>query len=70
MAPTVGTGSVHEFSGTTVNNREKDRFWFEFLRLILADRPFILNDAFSTWQMCITRRMFEHGVIKTIRLTA
>jgi hypothetical protein len=30
------------FSGITVNNREKDRFWIGFRRLILADRPFIL----------------------------
>jgi hypothetical protein len=33
---------VHEFSGITVNNGEKDRFWIGFRGLILADRPFIL----------------------------
>jgi len=30
------------FSGITVNNGEKDRFWIGFRELILADRSFIL----------------------------
>ena len=33
---------MHEFSGITVNNGEKDRFWIGFRELILADRSFIL----------------------------
>ncbi len=34
--------TVHEFSGITVNNREKDRFWIGFRGLILVDRSFML----------------------------
>jgi len=30
------------FSGITVNNGEKDRFWIGFRKLILANRSFIL----------------------------
>jgi len=39
--------TVHEFSGITVNNGEKDRFWIGFRELILADRYFILLTLFA-----------------------
>ncbi len=39
--------TVHEFSGITVNNGEKDRFWIGFRELILADSPFILLILFA-----------------------
>ena len=46
---------MHEFSGITVNNGEKDRFWIGFRELILADRSFILHYTFFNGALLFLR---------------
>ena len=54
---------MHEFSGITVNNGEKDRFWIGFRELILADRPFILLILLSLYEVetRLTKQKAEKG---------
>jgi len=51
---------VHEFSGITINNGEKDRFWTGFRELILADRPFILL-ILSSFAKSRERRRYDNA---------
>ena len=49
------------FSGITVNNWEKDRFWIGFHGLILADRSFILPI------LRVTGRTIVNGYVRVKR---